>query len=62
MANIYQIHTNVVRLGQNLDLTCNTLNNSIRDFNGLIKELQMRVEDLEAMKVTELEINGGSDV
>lgn len=55
MANIYQIHGNVVRLGQNLDLIVTSLNNSTRDFKGMIDELRMRVEDLEAIKVTELE-------
>lgn len=55
VSNIYQIHGNVVRLGANLDILVTSLNNYSRDFSGLIKELQARVDDLEAIKVTELE-------
>jgi len=53
MSNIYEIHSNVVRLGHNLDLIVNSHNNSVRDLNGTIHELKLRVEDLEALMITQ---------
>jgi len=54
MANIYQLHTNMIRLGNNLDMMVTSLNVTHRDHGGLIEELKMRVEDLEAVQVTNI--------
>ena len=55
MSTMYQMHTNMVKLGQNLDTIVNALNSHIRDSEGTIRELKMRVDDLELMRAADME-------
>lgn len=51
MANIYQLHTNTLRLSQNLDTVISSLNSSIRDFNGALTKITLRISDLEVISL-----------
>jgi len=53
MSTQYRLHNTMVRFGQNLDVVVSTMNNAIRDFNGIVAELRMRVSDLEALRASE---------
>jgi len=58
MANIHQIHSTVVRLGQNIDIVYNSLTKEINDLKGRHSELDMRLSDIEALVSRELSDNG----
>jgi hypothetical protein len=60
-ANIYQIHSSLVRLGTNIDIVSSSLNSTIRDFNGHLKEYEMRISDLEAVTIGDLGNDGDRD-
>jgi hypothetical protein len=55
VSNIYQLHGNVVRLGNNIEILSKSIHQYTMDFDSKIRDLRMRLEDLEVLQVVDSE-------